>query len=295
MSRQKQGQAMQKPVGRRPTQGQPAVTTVTAAIRGPVSRKAMPCVTASASASPPTSFSTVVTTVSSAIMSIAVAVQAENSPIPVCSEMGVNQPPNSIGGIAETITPVPEDLVRGVNSVAGAHPEVATLYNQHICGITSGVTDVQNSIMVTMLSDALQTVKTGMQHSDPVTRVNDSIVQSLLQCIQQLESSNVENVVLHQRIVDLETQAYQAQNLVAVHQKQETRSSDNPVVTDAVNKSAKHKRKWSKKSRKKSHLASSVSSSSQSSAESSDSDSDGDTEALLSTSSQKRCGAPKSG
>ena len=66
-------------------------------------------------------------------------------------------------------------------------------------------------------------------------------------------------------------------------------------MTDAVNKSAKHKRKQSKKSGKKSHLASSVSSSSQSSAESSDSDSDGDTEALLSTSSQKRCGAPKSG
>ena len=46
----------------------------------------------------------------------------------------------------------------------------------------------------------------GMQHSDPVTRANDSIVQSLLQCILQLESSNAENVVLHQRIVDLETQ-----------------------------------------------------------------------------------------
>ena len=159
----------------------------------------------------------------------------------------------------------------------------------------SGGTDVQNSNMVTMLGDALWTVNAGMQHSDPVTRANDSIVQSLLWCIQQLESSNAENVVLHQRIVDLETQAYQVQNLAAVHQKQETQSSDNPVVTDAVNKSAKCKRKQSKKSGKKSHLASSMSLSSQLSAESSDIESDGDTEALLSTSSQKRCGAPKSG
>ena len=160
------------------------MTTVTTVIRGPVSSNAMPSVIASASAFPPTSSSTVVTTMSSAITSIAVAVQAENSPMPVCSEIGVNQPPNSIGGTAETITPVPEDLVRGVNCVAGTHPEVATLYNQCSCGTTSGVTDVQNSITVTMLGDALQTVNAGMQHSDPVTRANDSIVQSLLQLYQ---------------------------------------------------------------------------------------------------------------
>ena len=146
-----------------------------------------------------------------------------------------------------------------------------------------------------MLGDALWTMNAGMQHSDPVTRAIDSVVQSLLWCIQQLKSSNAENVVLHQRIVDLETQAYQVQNLAAVHQKQETRSSDNPVVTDAVNRSTKCKRKQSKKSGKKSHIASSMSLSSQSSAESSNSDSDGDTEAMLSTSSQKSCGAPKSG
>ena len=80
-----------------------------------------------------------------------------------------------------------------------------------------------------------------------------------------------------------------------MYQKQEARSSDNTVETDALNESAKHKKKQSRKSRKKSCLALSVSSSSQSSAESSDSDSDGDTESLLSTSSQKRCGAPRSG
>ena len=96
--------------------------------------------------------------------------------MPVCSEMGVNQPMDSIGGTAETITLVPEDLVRGVNSVAGAHSEVATLWNQCSCGTTSGGTYVQNSIMVTMLGDALWTVNAGMQHSDPATRVNDSIV-----------------------------------------------------------------------------------------------------------------------
>ena len=162
------------------------VTTITTAIRGPVSSNAMLCVTASASASPPTSSSTVVTTVSSAITSIAVDDQAGNSPMPVCSEMGVNQPPNSIGGTAETITLVPEDLVRGVNSVAGAHPEVATFWNQRSCDTMSGGTDVQNSIMVAMLGEALQTMNAGMQHSDPATRANDSIVQSLLQHIQQL-------------------------------------------------------------------------------------------------------------
>ena len=172
------------------------MTTVTTAITGPVSSNAMPWVTANASAPPPTSSSTVVTTVSSAITSIAVAVQAGDSLMPVCSKVGVNQPMNSIGGTAETITPVPEDLVRGVNSVAGAHLEVATLWNQCSCGTMSGGTDVQNSIMVTMLGDALQTVKAGMQHSDPVTRADDSIVQSLLWHIQQLESSNAENVVL---------------------------------------------------------------------------------------------------
>ena len=131
--------------------------------------------------------------------------------------------------------------------------------------------------------------------SDPATRPDDSVVQSLLWHIQQLESSNAENVALQQRIIDLETQAYQAQKLAAVYQKQETRSSDNPVETGCSKGSAKCKKKWSRKSGKKSHLALSVSSSSQLSAESSDSNSDGDTEALRSTSSQKRCRAPRSG
>ena len=175
------------------------MTTVTAAIRGPVSSNAMPQVTASASALPPTSSSTVVTTMSSAITSIAVAVQAEHPPMPVCSEMGANQSTNGIRGTAETITPVPEDLVRGVNSIAGAHSEVATLWNQSSCGPMSGGTEVQSSITVAMLGGTLQTVNAGMQHSDPATRADDSMVQSLLQRIQQLESSNAENVALQQR------------------------------------------------------------------------------------------------
>ena len=126
-----------------------------------------------------------------------------------------------------------------------------------------------------------------------MTRSNDSIIQSLLQCIQQLKSSNAENVVLHQRIADLEVPANQVQNLATAYQKQEAKSSDIAIVMDAEHKTAKHKRKWSKKSVKKSHLVPSVTSPSQSSAE--DSDSDEDIEALLSTSSQSRWGAPKSG
>ena len=266
------------------------MTTVTAAVSRPVSSNAMPSVVASASALPPPSSSTVVTTVSGAIMSMAVAVQAENLSMPVCSEMGASQPPNSMQGMEETITPVPEDFVGGVTSAAVstiATPSGAMIYGQSGCGTTPMLAYAQSSITVSMLGDALQTVNARMQGSDPVTRANDSVVQSLLQWIQQLETLNAENVMLWQRIADLETQAYQAQSLTAVYQKQEARGSDRAVVTGAQNQAAKCKRNWSKKL-KKSHLASFVSPYSQSSAESSDSDSDGDTEALLHTSSQSR-------
>ena len=166
-----------------PTQGQPAVTTVTTAVSGPLSSNTGPSVVASASALPPPSSSTVLTTVSSAIMSMAVAVQAENLPMPVCSEKGASKPPNSQSG----------------------------------CGTTSRLADAQNSITVTMLGDALQTVNARMQGSDPVTRAKDSVVQSLLQCIQQLETLNAENLVLQQRRAGLEIQAYQVQSLTAVY------------------------------------------------------------------------------
>ena len=186
--------------------------------------------------------------------------------------MGVNQPPDSIHGMEETITPI--------------------IYGQSSCDTTSSVTDVQNRIMVTMLGDALQTVNAGMQDSDAVTRPNNSVIQSHLQNIQQLKSSNAEYVVLHQRIADLETQANQVQNLATAYQKQEAKSSDITTVMDAEHKTAKCKMKQSKKSVKKSCLVPSVSSPCQSSAESSDSDSDGNTEALLSTSSTSRWEAP---
>ena len=48
-------------------------------------------------------------------------------------------------------------------------------------------------------------------------------VQSLIPWVQQLEASSAENVVLHQRIADLETQAHQYQNLVVAHQKLEAK------------------------------------------------------------------------
>ena len=62
------------------------------------------------------------------------------------------------------------------------------IYGQSSCGTTSRLTDGQNSITATMLGDALQTVNARIQGSDPVTRTNDSVVQFLLQHIQQLES-----------------------------------------------------------------------------------------------------------
>ena len=62
--------------------------------------------------------------------------------------------------------------------------------------------------MATMLGDASQTVNARIQGSNAMTRTNDIVVQSLLQCIEQIESSNAENVVLYQRKADLETQAY---------------------------------------------------------------------------------------
>ena len=151
------------------------MTTVTAAISGPESSNAVPSVTASASVLPPMSSSTIVTTVSSAITSMAVAVQAENLPMPVCSEMGVSQQPNSICGPEETITPIPEDFVRGVTSVTGTLLEVATLYGQSSGGTSSRLTNAQNKIMVTMLGDALQTANAEMQGSYAMSRTNDSV------------------------------------------------------------------------------------------------------------------------
>ena len=186
------------------------------AIRGPVSSSVTPQMTTSMGAPLPMSSSTVVTTLRSAITSMAVAVQAEHCLSTVCSEVGASQFMNGIGGTAEMITPVPEDLVSGVDRVVGALPEVAVLRNQGCCSTTLEGTGVWDSIMVAMLGDALQTVDAGRQHSDPMTRTDDSMVQSLLQCIQQLESASAENVMLHQWVVYLETQAYQAQQLVAV-------------------------------------------------------------------------------
>ena len=195
--------------------------TITAAVSMPVSRNAMPSVVASASALPPTSSSTVVTTMSHAIMSMAVAVQVGNLSMPVCSEMERSQPPNSIQDMEETITPLPEDFAGGVTSVAVstiATPLGAMIYGQSGCGTTPRLADAQNSITVTMLGDALQAVNARMQGSDSVTKVKDSVGQSLLQWTQRLETLNAENVVLQQRIADLETQVYQAQSPTAVYQ-----------------------------------------------------------------------------
>ena len=96
------------------------MTTVTAAIRGPMSSSVTPQITTSMGAPPPMSSSTVVTTLSSAITSMAMAVQAEHPLSTVCSEMGASPLMNGIGGTAKTITPVPEDLVSGADRVAGA-------------------------------------------------------------------------------------------------------------------------------------------------------------------------------
>ena len=177
-----------KPVSRMSTWSWPAETTVTATVSVPVSSNTMLSVMASTSALQPTSSSTVVTTVSSAITSTAVAVQVENVPMPVCSDMGVNQHPGGTQGAEETIVLVPEDLVSGVTSAVGtllavATPSSAILYGQSSCGTTSSVTNAQNTIMVTMLGDALQTVNVGMQGSHRMARTNDSFVQSLLQHI----------------------------------------------------------------------------------------------------------------
>ena len=183
LNKQKQVQVVLRQDGRMSTQGQPAVTTVTAAVSGPVSSNAMASATASASVLPPMSSSTIVTTVSSAIASMAVAVQVENLPRSVCSEMGISQLPNSICGTEETITPVPEDFARGVTSVTGTLLEEATLYGQSSGGPAFRLTDAQNTIMVTMLGDALQTVNVGMQGSYTISRTNYSVFQSLLQHI----------------------------------------------------------------------------------------------------------------
>ena len=64
------------------------MTTVTAAVSGPVCGNAMLSVIPSAGVLLPTSSLTVLTAVSSAITSMAAAVQVESLPLPVYSEMG---------------------------------------------------------------------------------------------------------------------------------------------------------------------------------------------------------------
>ena len=287
-NKQKKAQVVEGQVCRMSKLGQPAVISVTAAISGPVSSSTVPSLKLSANALPLMTSSMVVTTVSSAITSMAVALQTENVPMPMCSKMGVKQPLNSAQGTEEMIKPVSKYFVRGVTSVAGTLSAVATplsamLYGHSSHSITSSLTDVQNTITVTMLGYALQTVNVRMLGSGAMTRADESVVQSLLQCIQKLESLNAENVVLHERIADLEAQAFQAQSLASVYPKKETKSSDVAVVTDADHKDAKCKKKQSRNSAKKAHLTLSASLSSSLGAETNNSN--GDTELLLSTSS----------
>ena len=52
------------------------------------------------------------------------------------------------------------------------------LYGQSSHSTNSSLTDVQNTITVTMLGDALQTVNARMLRSDAMTRTNDSVVKS---------------------------------------------------------------------------------------------------------------------
>ena len=78
----------------------------------------------------------------------------------VHSETG---PLSSVQSAEETITPVPEDFVRRVTSVVGTLPSVATpssemVYGQISCVTTPSLTSIQNTIMVAMLDNALQTV-----------------------------------------------------------------------------------------------------------------------------------------
>ena len=70
-------------------------------------------------------------------------------------------------------------------------------YGQSSNGTTSSWTDAQNAITVNMLGDALQTVNARVLSGNVAARVTNSGVHSLLQCIQQLKSSNAETVVLH--------------------------------------------------------------------------------------------------
>ena len=128
---------------------------------------------------------------------MAVAIQAENVPMPVCSEIGVNQLLSSAQGTEKMITTVSENFVRGLTIVAKRTPSSSCSFEcsfiwQSSHRSTSILTDISSIIMVTMLGDTLHSVNARMLGSDAMTRTNDSVVQSLLKCIQQLESPNVE-------------------------------------------------------------------------------------------------------
>ena len=113
-------------------------------------------------------------------------------------------------------------LVGNISEVAlfQANPAIQNVLTdgQNGGSSASSWTDLQNTIAVHMLWDAMQTINAKGQNcsiGNEIEGMTSEVVQSLLLWVQQLKASSAENVVLYQRIADLEIQVYQYQYLVA--------------------------------------------------------------------------------
>ena len=116
----------------------------------------------------------------------------------------------------------------------------------------SSWTDLWNTGTVDMLGDALQTINARGQNCSighGMEVMTGEAVQSLHLWVQQLQASSAENVVLCQRMADLEKQAHQYQSRAVAYQKLE--AQNNGAVNNAeVMKPGNHNSKWSHKAAK---------------------------------------------
>ena len=115
----------------------------------------------------------------------------------------------------DIITSVSDYLVGNISGAAlsQGNPVIQNALTDGWNGISSASswTDLQNTIMVDMLGDALWIINVRGQNCSighGMEGMTSEAVQSLLLWVQQLEASSAENVVLCQRITDLEMQAH---------------------------------------------------------------------------------------
>ena len=130
----------------------------------------------------------------------------------------------------DTITPVPDYLVANISGAALPHgnPVIKNVWTDgwNSGSSASSWTNLQKTLTVDMPGNALQTINTRGQNcsiGNGMEGMTSEAVQSLLLWVQQLEASSAANVVLWQRIGDLEMQVHQCQSLAVAYQKTESK------------------------------------------------------------------------